>query len=133
MRSFNHRPIRPTFKNTRHGAPFDEDHYIFGEFDAAEAFAHITTSLCFFGHTHFPFVYSEKDNLVNGTFLAGHHSIVITQRYTHSSDERKRKAVEILSKKSDKNGSLFLGKNRDKTGQDSDNLVTIENQSRLIS
>ena len=53
--------------------------------------------------------------------LLGHHNIVITQRYTHSSDERKRKAVEILNKKSNK------------SGQDSDNLVTIENQSRLIS
>jgi predicted phosphodiesterase len=54
-----------------HGAPFDEDHYIFGEFDAAEAFEHITTQLCFFGHTHFPFVYTEKDHLVDGTFLTG--------------------------------------------------------------
>ena len=54
-----------------HGAPFDEDHYIFGEFDATEAFDHITTPLCFFGHTHFPFVYTEKDNLVEGTFLTG--------------------------------------------------------------
>jgi predicted phosphodiesterase len=52
-----------------HGAPFDEDHYIFGEFDAAEAFTHITTPLCFFGHTHFPFIYIEKDNRVDGTFL----------------------------------------------------------------
>ena len=54
-----------------HGAPFDEDHYIFGEFDAAEAFAHITTPLCFFGHTHFPFVYTEKEHMVDGTFLTG--------------------------------------------------------------
>ena len=54
-----------------HGAPFDEDHYIFGEFDAAEAFEHITTPICFFGHTHFPFVYAEKDHLVDGTFLTG--------------------------------------------------------------
>jgi predicted phosphodiesterase len=54
-----------------HGAPFDEDHYIFGEFDAAEAFEHITTPICFFGHTHFPFVYTEKDHLVDGTFLTG--------------------------------------------------------------
>jgi predicted phosphodiesterase len=52
-----------------HGAPFDEDHYIFGEFDAAEAFTHITTPLCFFGHTHFPFIYFEKDNQVDGNFL----------------------------------------------------------------
>jgi predicted phosphodiesterase len=54
-----------------HGAPFDEDHYIFGEFDAAEAFEHITTPICFFGHTHFPFVYTEKDHLVDGTFMTG--------------------------------------------------------------
>ncbi len=54
-----------------HGAPFDEDHYIFGEFDAAEAFEHITTPICFFGHTHFPFVYAEKDHLVDGTFMTG--------------------------------------------------------------
>ena len=54
-----------------HGAPFDEDHYVFGEFDAAESFEHITTPICFFGHTHFPFVYSEKDHLVEGTFLTG--------------------------------------------------------------
>lgn len=54
-----------------HGAPFDEDHYIFGEFDAAEAFAHIHTPLCFFGHTHFPFVYTDKEHMVEGTFLSG--------------------------------------------------------------
>lgn len=54
-----------------HGAPFDEDHYIFGEFDAAEAFLHIDTQLCFFGHTHFPFVYTERDHIVEGTFLSG--------------------------------------------------------------
>ncbi len=55
-----------------HGAPFDEDHYIFGEFDAAEAFVHINSPLCFFGHTHFPFVYTEKEHVVEGTFLSGH-------------------------------------------------------------
>jgi diadenosine tetraphosphatase ApaH/serine/threonine PP2A family protein phosphatase len=54
-----------------HGAPFDEDYYIFGEFDAAEAFKYIRTPLCFFGHTHFPYVYTEKDSFVEGTFLMG--------------------------------------------------------------
>ena len=54
-----------------HGAPFDEDYYIFGEFDAAEAFSYIQTPLCFFGHTHFPFIYAEKDGNVEGTFLEG--------------------------------------------------------------
>jgi predicted phosphodiesterase len=54
-----------------HGAPFDEDYYIFGEFDAAEAFNYFQTPVCFFGHTHFPFVYAEKDQIVEGTFLEG--------------------------------------------------------------
>lgn len=54
-----------------HGAPFDEDYYIFGEFDAAEAFSYIQTPVCFFGHTHFPFIYTEKDGNVEGTFLEG--------------------------------------------------------------
>lgn len=59
-----------------HGSPFDEDYYIFGEFDASEAFFHINTPLCFFGHTHFPFVYREKDGLVEGTFLTGNYNEV---------------------------------------------------------
>lgn len=59
-----------------HGAPFDEDHYIFGEFDAAEAFFHIKTPISFFGHTHFPFVYAEKDGMVEGTFLTGNSNEV---------------------------------------------------------
>jgi predicted phosphodiesterase len=54
-----------------HGAPFDEDYYIFGEFDAAEAFTQFNTPICFFGHTHFPFVYSQRDRAVDGTFLEG--------------------------------------------------------------
>ena len=49
--------------------------------------------------------------------LLGHHSILITQRYVHTSDERKRKAVEILSKKTEKKAKI----------------VTIENQPRLMS
>jgi len=54
-----------------HGAPFDEDFYIFGEFDAQEAFLHFKTPLCFFGHTHFPFVYVEKNHLVEGIYPSG--------------------------------------------------------------
>ncbi len=49
--------------------------------------------------------------------LLGHHSIVVTQRYVHSSDERRRKAVEILTKKNEKK----------------EKMVTIENQSELIN
>ncbi len=56
-----------------HGAPFDEDYYIFGEFDAVEAFNYFDTPICFFGHTHFPFIYLEKDEVVEGTFIQGNH------------------------------------------------------------
>ena len=63
-------PVRVEDKVTIcHGAPFDEDFYIFGEFDAAEAFLHFETQLCFFGHTHFPFIYTENDHIVEGTFI----------------------------------------------------------------
>ena len=65
-----------------HGAPFDEDHYIFGEFDAAEAFLHIKTQICFFGHTHFPFVYTEKDHFVEGTFLTGNSNEIKIEKGT---------------------------------------------------
>ncbi len=37
--------------------------------------------------------------------LLGHYSIITTQRYTHSGDERKRKAVELLSKPKKKGGT----------------------------
>ncbi len=52
-----------------HGAPFDEDYYIFGEFDAVEAFGYFDSQICFFGHTHFPYLYQEKDRTVEGTFI----------------------------------------------------------------
>lgn len=50
--------------------------------------------------------------------LLGHHSITITQRYIHSSDERKRAAVELLSRKVEE--------------QICDVSVTQGNQSKLI-
>jgi len=63
-----------------HGAPFDEDYYIFGEFDAAEAFGYFSTPVCFFGHTHFPYLYAEKDGTVEGTFLEGDGNEVRLER-----------------------------------------------------
>ena len=65
-----------------HGAPFDEDFYIFGEFDAAEAFLHLHTQISFFGHTHFPFVYTENDHIVEGTFLTGNSNEVKIEKGT---------------------------------------------------
>lgn len=37
-----------------HGSPVDEDTYIFGELDAAEALAISQRRVCLFGHTHLP-------------------------------------------------------------------------------
>lgn len=43
-----------------HGAPFDEDHYIFDAYDAQRAFEHASRRVCVFGHTHLPVVFRLK-------------------------------------------------------------------------
>jgi len=63
-----------------HGAPFDEDYYIFGEFDAVEAFSYFETQVCFFGHTHFPFIFVEKDETVEGNLIEGNHFEIKLER-----------------------------------------------------
>lgn len=40
-----------------HGAPFDEDHYIFDEEDADRALRAASRSVCLFGHTHLPAIF----------------------------------------------------------------------------
>jgi len=40
-----------------HGAPFDEDFYVFDEMDAQRAATSVTRTLCLFGHTHVPGVF----------------------------------------------------------------------------
>ena len=50
--------------------------------------------------------------------LLGHHSIVMTQRYTHSSHEMKQRAVDLLAKKGPAP--------RPKTGEFCDTAVTRE-------
>jgi diadenosine tetraphosphatase ApaH/serine/threonine PP2A family protein phosphatase len=42
-----------------HGAPFDEDFYIFDELDARRALSATKSSLCLFGHTHVPAAYKR--------------------------------------------------------------------------
>jgi len=39
--------------------------------------------------------------------LLGHYSITVTQRYTHSSDEMKQKAVELLNEEPEKGQNLW--------------------------
>lgn len=45
-----------------HGAPFDEDYYIFSDYDAYQVFENYDFDVCFFGHTHYPcmFIYSNE-------------------------------------------------------------------------
>jgi diadenosine tetraphosphatase ApaH/serine/threonine PP2A family protein phosphatase len=50
-----------------HGAPFDEDHYIFDGNDAQMAFEAAAHALCLFGHTHLPAVF----RLLDGTMYGG--------------------------------------------------------------
>ena len=54
-------PAGPTAIDARleicHGAPFDEDHYIFDAADAQHAFEATQRSVCLFGHTHLPVVF----------------------------------------------------------------------------
>jgi len=49
-----------------HGAPFDEDHYIFDGGDAQMAFAAASHPLCLFGHTHLPAVFRLVDDTLYG-------------------------------------------------------------------
>ncbi len=43
-----------------HGAPFDEDHYIFDAADALRAFEAERRPVCAFGHTHLPIIFMAK-------------------------------------------------------------------------
>ena len=50
-----------------HGSTFDEDYYVFSQFEATESFKFMETSIGFFGHTHFPIIYylrNEKLDIV---------------------------------------------------------------------
>src|SRR5580700_756629 len=41
-----------------HGAPFDEDYYVFDTDDARRAMAVATSSICLYGHTHVPALFA---------------------------------------------------------------------------
>ena len=49
-----------------HGAPFDEDHYIFDGMDARRAIDAARRPACLFGHTHLPVVFQEKREWIEG-------------------------------------------------------------------
>ncbi len=45
-----------------HGSPFDEDHYVFDQDDAARSIDAATSRVCLFGHTHLPAVFTAADD-----------------------------------------------------------------------
>lgn len=47
-----------------HGTPVDEDAYIFGEIEALNVFRATDFDICFFGHSHFPVVFSLSPEAV---------------------------------------------------------------------
>lgn len=49
-----------------HGAPFDEDHYIFDAQDASHGLDCATRRLCLFGHTHLPVVFRRNPSTFDG-------------------------------------------------------------------
>lgn len=48
-----------------HGSTFDEDYYVFSIFEAKESFKFMTTSIGFFGHTHFPIIYLLRNGKID--------------------------------------------------------------------
>jgi predicted phosphodiesterase len=48
-----------------HGAPFDEDVYLFTERDALEGLTVSNRQLCLFGHTHYPITFRLTDGVVD--------------------------------------------------------------------
>jgi len=49
-----------------HGAPFDEDHYIFDAVDAQRAFDAARRPVCVFGHTHLPVIFTAATSELAG-------------------------------------------------------------------
>jgi predicted phosphodiesterase len=56
-----------------HGAPFDEDHYIFDGDDALRALDAGTRPLCLFGHTHLPVIFRRSEDVLDGFVPEGEH------------------------------------------------------------
>jgi diadenosine tetraphosphatase ApaH/serine/threonine PP2A family protein phosphatase len=49
-----------------HGAPFDEDHYIFDAEDALRAIAASSRPVCLFAHTHLPVIFHYENEMFEG-------------------------------------------------------------------
>jgi predicted phosphodiesterase len=54
-----------------HGSVVHEDHYLFSDFDAYEAFERSPFRLCFFGHTHIPCIFQRTQRGIDVWPLKG--------------------------------------------------------------
>jgi len=61
-----------------HGAPFDEDYYIFDGNDAVRGLETASRRLCLFGHTHLPVMFWVKENVLEGAAPGAGHQTVVT-------------------------------------------------------
>ena len=60
-----------------HGAPFDEDHYIFDGSDAVMAFDALERPLCLYGHTHLPAIFKVVEGILDGEAPDGDREVVV--------------------------------------------------------
>ena len=60
-----------------HGAPFDEDHYIFDPGDAQMALDAARHPLCLYGHTHLPAIFKRVEDVFEGAPPYGDQETVV--------------------------------------------------------
>jgi diadenosine tetraphosphatase ApaH/serine/threonine PP2A family protein phosphatase len=60
-----------------HGAPFDEDHYIFDGGDARVAMQAAERPLCLYGHTHLPAIFKVVEGILDGEAPDGDREVVV--------------------------------------------------------
>jgi diadenosine tetraphosphatase ApaH/serine/threonine PP2A family protein phosphatase len=61
-----------------HGAPFDEDAYVFDAADANEAFAALPSPICFYGHTHLPAIFARTPHGLTVAVPDGSDAMAVT-------------------------------------------------------
>lgn len=61
-----------------HGAPFDEDYYIFDGEDAQRALDAASRPLCLFGHTHLPVVFNRHASTLDGFVPDGENDMPVS-------------------------------------------------------
>jgi diadenosine tetraphosphatase ApaH/serine/threonine PP2A family protein phosphatase len=60
-----------------HGAPFDEDHYIFDGGDARMAMQAAERPLCLYGHTHLPAIFKVVEGILDGEAPDGDREVAV--------------------------------------------------------